>query len=117
VDGEMSNINPILEARGLGGAHLLLFEDHIRVINSNVRNSVKNIPLSQIESMHLKKVGIIYQYLQFSFVNTREIKGILVHFRDEATIKFRPKRRPAFEAIKTAIENHKAPAILTGNIE
>jgi hypothetical protein len=117
VDGEMSNMNPILEARGLGGAHLLLFEDHISVINSNAKNSVKNIPLSQIESMQFKEVGILYQHLQFSFVNTRENKGILVHFRDAATIKFRPKRRPAFEAIKTAIENHKKPASLAGNIE
>jgi hypothetical protein len=117
VDREVSNINPVLEARGFGGAHLLLFEDHISVINTNARNSVKNIPLSQIESMHFKKVGILYQSLQFSFVNTRENKRIFVHFRDEATIKFSPKKRPAFETIKTAIENHKTPAVLTGNIE
>jgi hypothetical protein len=110
----MNDASPILKAQGLGHTRLLLFQDHVRIERKGWRTFLlqgttgnKDIPLSRINDIQFKKVGFLYRYIRFSFVNSAEKKGFLVHFRDVNSLRFRAKQQPAFEVIKFAIEDHK----------
>jgi len=100
----MNDTSPILEAQGLGRARLLLFQDGIRVERKRTQ---ADIQLSSINDVQLEKAGFRRCYIEFSFVNSLEKKGVLVYFHDKTGIKFRLKHLPAFEAIKVAIEYRK----------
>ena len=110
----MNEINPILAVRGLGGARLLLFQDSLRIERRGWRTFLfqgavgdKEIQLSSIDAIQLKKDSFLYQSIRFYFVNSLENKGVLVHFRDENGFRFKSKQQPVFEEIKAAIENRK----------
>jgi hypothetical protein len=110
----MNDINPILKAQGLGGARLLLFQDSLRIERKGWRAFLFqgttgdiDIKLSSINDIQFKRVGFLYHYMHFSFVNSVENKGVLVHFRDVNSLRFRAKQQPAFEVIKFAVEDRK----------
>jgi MFS superfamily sulfate permease-like transporter len=110
----MNEIDPILAVRGLGGARLLLFQDSLRIERRGWRTFLfqgavgdKEIQLSSIDAIQLKKDSFLYQSIRFYFVNSLENKGVLVHFRDENGFRFKSKQQPVFEEIKAAIENRK----------
>jgi hypothetical protein len=108
-----------LEAQGLGGARLRLFQDSLRIEGKGWRvflfqgtTGDVDIQLSNINGIQLKKVGYLYRSIRFSFVNSLENKDVMVHFLDETSIRFKPKQQSAFEEIKDAIENRKNTSIL-----
>ena len=100
----MNDTSPILEAQGLGRARLLLFQDGIRIERKRVQTDIQ---LPSINDIQFKKAAFRRSYIEFSFVNSVEKKGVLVYFHDKTGIRFRKKHLPAFEAIKDAIENYK----------
>jgi hypothetical protein len=100
----MNDTSPILEAQGLGHVRLLLFQDGIRIERKRMQ---ADIQLSSVNDIQIKKVGFRRRYIEFSFVNSLEKKGVLVYFHDKTGIKFKLKHLPAFEAIKIAIKNRK----------
>ena len=115
----MNDTNPILEARGSGGARILLFQDSLRIERKGWRAFLfqgttgdVDIQLSNINGIQLKKVGYLYRSIRFSFVNSLENKDVMVHFLDETSIRFKSKQQSAFEEIKDAIENRKNTSIL-----
>ena len=115
----MNDTNPILEARGSGGARILLFQDSLRIERKGWRAFLfqgttgdVDIQLSNINGIQLKKVGYLYRSIRFSFVNSLENKDVMVHFLDETSIRFKSKQQSAFEEIKVAIENRKNISIL-----
>ena len=109
----MNDINPILEAQGLG-ARLLLYRESIRIQRQGRRtflfkgaNSDEDISLASINDIQFEKAAFRRCYIRFWFINSLENKGVLVHFRDQKGIKYKSKQQPAFEEIKAAIENRK----------
>ena len=106
-------------AKGLGGAHLRLFQDSLRIERKGWRAFLfqgttgdVDIQLSNINGIQLKKVGYLYRSIRFSFVNSLENKDVMVHFLDETSIRFKSKQQSAFEEIKVAFENRKNISIL-----
>ena len=114
----MNDINPMV-AKGLGDAHVFLFQDSLRIERKGWRAFLfqgttgdVDIQLSNINGIQLKKVGYLYRSIRFSFVNSLENKDVMVHFLDETSIRFKSKQQSAFEEIKDAIENRKNTSIL-----
>jgi hypothetical protein len=110
----MNDINPIMEAQGLGGTRLLLFQDSLRIERKGVlaflfQGTIGDVDLelSCINDIQFKKVGFLYHSIRFLFVNSAENKEILIHFLDETNIRFKSKQQSAFEEIMVAIENRK----------
>jgi len=111
---------PILEAFGTN-LHLLLFSDVLRITsNSENRMIFKishrhlDIPLSTVYDIGYVKRGLFIYYFVFSFANSQEQKGVLIHFRQEIKIRFKPKDRPAFDAIREAINRKTSVAGTNG---
>ena len=75
----MNDIDPIMVAQGLGGARLRLFQDSIHIERKCVRSDIQ---LSNINDIQIKKAAFRRRYIEFSFVNSLEPKGVLVYFRD-----------------------------------
>jgi Short C-terminal domain/Domain of unknown function (DUF4429) len=101
----------LLEARGRNG-QLQLFPNKVRIIRKGAWalalqgvKGDKDIYIDQISSIQFKNPGVTVGYIQFSFLGGQETKsGIRDAMKDENTVAFLPKQRPAFEAIKQAVE-------------
>jgi hypothetical protein len=105
----MVETKPILEAVGTN-LHILLFSDILR-ITSNSENRLifkinhrhLDIPLSTVYDIRYVKRGFFIHYFVLSFAKSQEQKGVLIHFRREIKIRFKPKDRPSFDALRDAI--------------
>lgn len=105
-------MEPLKIVKGTNG-QLALYEDKIRISRKGLSGFLihglkgdKEIFLSQISSIQLKKAGLMAGYIQFAFLGGQEAKGGLFQgMQDENTISFSGKKQNAsFEEIKTMIE-------------
>ncbi len=103
---------PLMTAQGKGGS-LELYENKIRIKRKGVSSLIlqgmkgdKDIFLSQISSIQLKKAGLMTNgYIQFAFVGGHETKGGLFNAtRDENTLIFTSNQQKEIEAFKSAVE-------------
>ena len=109
----MSDINPILEARGLNG-QMQLFQNNVRIEHKGKRNNLnKDIVVSNISAIQFRETGFLVNgYLQILTFGVGETKiDGLTAKRDENTIIFNKKQQPTFEAIRDAINKRRRLAI------
>ena len=65
----------------------------------------KDIIISSITSIQLKKAGLLRGYIQFAFMGGKEAKGgMLEATADENTVLFEKEQQPLFEQVKNIIE-------------
>ena len=105
----MSDINPILEARGLNG-QMQLFQNNVRIEHKGKRNNLnKDIVVSNISAIQFRETGFLVNgYLQILTFGGGETKiDGLTAKRDENTIIFNKKQQPTFEAIRDAINKRR----------
>lgn len=99
------------EVKGKNGI-LELEEDKIRIKRKGFLSLLthglkgdKEIMIDHISSIQFKEVGFTDGYIQFAFLGGTEAKGGLLQAgQDENTITFNKKQQPAFEEIKSMIE-------------
>jgi len=110
----MNDIDSIMVAKGLGGAHLRLFQDSLRIERKGWRAFLFqgttgniDIKLSNINDIQFKKVSFRHRYMRLLFVNSVKNKGIEVYFLNATGIRFRAKQQAVFEEIKVNIEKRK----------
>jgi hypothetical protein len=110
----MDDISAIKIAKGLGSAHLSLFEDRLRIERKGWRAFLFqgttgdiDIKLSSINDIQLKKASFRHRYMRFLFVKSAKNKGIDVYYLNATGIRFRAKQQAAFEEIKGDIEKRK----------
>ena len=110
----MDDICPIKIAKGLGSAHLSLFQDSLRIERKGWRAFLSqgttgdiDIKLSDINDIQFKKVSFRHRYMRLLFVNSVKNKVIEVYFLNTTGIRFRAKQQAAFEEIKVNIEKRK----------
>ena len=109
----MSDINPILEARGLNG-QIQLFQNNVRIEHKGKQNNLnKDIVVSNISAIQFRETGFLVNgYLQILTFGVGETKiDGLTAKRDENTIIFNKKQQPTFEAIRDAINKRRRLAI------
>jgi hypothetical protein len=109
----MSDINPILEARGLNG-QMQLFQNNVRIEHKGKQNNLnKDIVVSNISAIQFRETGFLVNgYLQILTFGGGETKiDGLTAKRDENTIIFNKKQQPIFEAIRDAINKRRRLAI------
>jgi len=112
ADGNTISDAVIMNAEGIGGT-LSLLKDRIRISRKGLGSLIlqgfkgdKDIYLSQISSIQLKKAGgFTNGYIQFSFLGGQETKGgIFDATQDENTIMFKPSQQAQFLLIKQEID-------------
>lgn len=105
-------MEPIKVVKGQNG-QLALYEDKIRIsrkgFNAFMMHGLKGdkeIFLTQISSIQVKKAGLLAGFIQFAFLGGQEVKGgLLQGMQDENTISFSSKKQnEEFEEMKTLIE-------------
>ena len=109
----MSDINPILEARGLNG-QMQLFQNNVRIEHKGKRNNMnKDIVVSNISAIQFRDTGFLVNgYLQILTFGGGETKiDGLTAKRDENTIIFNKKQQPLFEDIRDAINKRRRLAV------
>jgi hypothetical protein len=68
----------------------------------------KEILISQISSIQMKRAGLLNGYIQFAFLGGTESRGgVLAAAQDENTVLFSAAQQPAFEALKTEIDRRR----------
>ena len=114
---------PELSAKGVNG-QIELYNNKVCIIRKGIISLMtqglkgnKDIMISTISSIQLKKAGLTNGYIQFSFMGGKEAKGgLLQGTHDENTVMFHKKHQPLFEQIKETVEarivsgNNSAPA-------
>jgi hypothetical protein len=109
----MSDINPILEARGLNG-QMQLFQNNVRIEHKGKQNNLnKDIVVSNISAIKFRETGFLVNgYLQILTFGGGETKiDGLTAKRDENTIIFNKKQQPLFEDIRDAINKRRRLAV------
>ena len=109
----MSDINPILEARGLNG-QIQLFQNNVRIEHKGKQNNLnKDIVVSNISAIQFRETGFLVNgYLQIlTFGGGETNTGGLTAKRDENTIIFNKKQQPLFEDIRDAINKLRRLAV------
>ncbi|MBI4152476.1 hypothetical protein HY495_02085 [Candidatus Woesearchaeota archaeon] len=103
----------IMEAEGINGQKLMLFEKKIRIHRKGFNQFVlhglkgdKEIFLKSITSIQLKKAGRLTSgYIQFDFMGGQQaLSGIFQGAMNENTVMFRKSQQDDFERIKELIE-------------
>lgn len=105
------NMEPIKTVKGNNG-QLTLYADKICISRKGMLAFMlyglkgdKEIFISQISSIQLKKAGLTAGYIQFAFLGGQEAKGGLFQgVKDENTVSFVRGNNKDFEEIKTLIE-------------
>ncbi|MBI4331170.1 MAG: SHOCT domain-containing protein [Chloroflexi bacterium] len=101
-----------MEATGIYGSRLQLFEKKIRISREGWLGSFahglkgdKDILISQLSSIQFKRTGLFTNgYVQFVFQGSHESKGGLFDAtKDENSIMFTKKQEPDFFSIKEEI--------------
>lgn len=101
----------LMSVKGIAG-EIELLRDRIRIKRKGVMSLVlqglkgdKEISISQISAIQLKKVGFTNGYIQFSFIGGQENKsGIFSATQDENTVMFNAKQQNDFLILKERID-------------
>ncbi len=103
----------IMEAEGVGGQKLILFENKIKIQRKGFNQFIlhglkgdKEIFLKFITSIQLKKAGSFTNgYIQFDFMGGQQaLSGLFQGVMNENTVIFKKKQQDKFEKIKELIE-------------
>ena len=100
-----------MTAKGITG-QIDLLEDRVKIrrrtgvyaIITQGFRADKNIPINEISSVGLKKVGTLNGYIEIIIEGREPKQGLLEAALDEYTITFKVRHQAAFEKIKAAIE-------------
>lgn len=101
----------LMQAKGVTGK-LVLLENKVRISRRSGIQAIitqgfrgdKEIPIEQISSVGFKKAGTLNGYIELVTEGREAKKGLFEAALDENTVTFKVRHQPAFEKIKTAIE-------------